>query len=113
MPALFGILCTYVLVEKVQKRAFRIIYHEVEYTDALRISQCKRLSERRQDICEQTFKKIQDPDCKLKCILPLLRSNKHDRELKNSSHYCSPTCRTERYKNSFIPKMCSTFNSEQ
>ena len=102
MPALFGILYvpTYLSdkIEKVQKRAFRIIYPEVEYTHALRISQCKRLSERRQDICEQTFKKIQDPDCKLNYILPLLRSNKHDRELRNSSHYCLPRCRTERYK---------------
>ena len=30
--------------------------------DALSIAQC----DRRQDICGQTFKKIQDPDCKLK-----------------------------------------------
>ena len=52
-------------IEKVRKRAFRIIYPEVEYTDALRIAQCERLSERRQDICEQTFKRIQDPDSNL------------------------------------------------
>ena len=76
-------------IEKVQKRDFHIIHPEVEYTDALRISQCKRLSERHQDICEQTFKKIQDPDCKLNYILPLLRSNKRDRELETVPiHVC-------------------------
>ena len=59
------------------------------------------------DICGQRFKKIQNPDCERKRTLPPLRSNMHDRELRNSSHYCLPKCRTERYKNySFVPKMC-------
>ena len=98
-------------MEKVQKGAFRIIYAEVENTDinALRIAQSKPLSEMRQDIREQTFTNTQDTQ---NSILPLLRSNKHDRELGNSSYYCFPRCRTERYKK-FYPKMGSTYNSEQ
>ena len=101
-------------IEKAQKRAFRVTYPEVEYTDALRIAQCKRLSERRQVICEQTLRRFRIlTACKLNYILTLLRSNKHDRKLRNNYHYCLPRCRTERYKNSFISKMCSTFNSEQ
>ena len=69
-------------MEKFQKGAFRIIYAEVEYIDidALRIAQCKPLSEMRQDIREQTFKNTQDLDCKINFISALLRSNKHDRE---------------------------------
>ena len=58
--------------------------------------QCKPVSEMRQDIREQTFKNTQDPDCKINFISPLLRSNKHDQELRNNSHYCLPRCRTER-----------------
>lgn len=50
-------------IEKVQKRAFCIIYPDVHHTDALIIAQCKLLVDRSHDICGQTFKKIQDPAC--------------------------------------------------
>ena len=44
-------------IEKVQKRAFRIIYPTTDYEDALNIAQCKRLDNRRQELCAKTFKK--------------------------------------------------------
>ena len=99
-------------IERVQKRAFRIIYPPVDHEDALKIAQCTRLDERRQVICGKTFQKIQDPDSKLNHLLPPFRADMHDRELRNDSHYWIPKCRTERYKNSFIPRMCSIFNSK-
>ena len=99
-------------IERVQKRAFRIIYPQVDYEDALKIAQCTRLDERHQVICGKTFQKIQDPDSKLNHLLPPFHADMHDRELRNDSHYWIPKCRTERYKNSFIPRMCSIFNSK-
>jgi hypothetical protein len=45
-------------IEKVQKRAFRIIYPTRDYEYALNIAQCKRLDDRRQELCTKTFKKI-------------------------------------------------------
>ena len=41
-------------IENVQKRAFRIIYPTTDYEDALNIAQCKRLNDRRQELCAKT-----------------------------------------------------------
>ena len=57
-------------IEKVQKRAFRIIYPTTDYEDALNTAQCKRLDDRRQELCAKTFKKILKPDAHLNHLLP-------------------------------------------
>ena len=98
-------------IEKVQKRAFRIIYPEADYQTALNTAKCKRLDDRRHELCCKTFKKIEQPDCCLNHLLPPLRAEKHDRELRNNFNYCLPNCRTERHKNSFIPTMCAISNT--
>jgi hypothetical protein len=97
-------------IEKVQKRAFRIIYHEADYQDALNIAQCKRLDDRRQELCCKTSKKIEQSDSCLNHLLPPLRAEIHDREFRNNFNYCLPNCRTERHKNRSIPTMCAIFN---
>ena len=38
-----------------------------------------------------------------------LRTEMHDRELRNNFNYCLPNCRTKRHKNSFIPTMYMLF----
>ena len=43
-------------IEKVQKRAFCIIYPTTEYEDALNIAKCKRLDDRRQEL--QSWQKL-------------------------------------------------------
>ena len=99
-------------IEKVQKRAFRIIYPTTDYEDALNTAQCKRLDDRRQELCAKTFKKILKPDAHLNHLLPPLREESHELDLRNNSNFTLTKCRTERFKTSFIPAMTANFNSK-
>ena len=45
-------------LERVRKRAMRIIYPDQLYDKALQLANCKRLTERRNEICMRTLKKI-------------------------------------------------------
>ena len=73
---------------------------------ALSISRCSRLDDRRHSICQNTFQKIAKPCSKLRHLLPSTRGNVHERSLRNNNQLSFPKCRTERFKNSFIPAMC-------
>ena len=94
-------------IEHVQKRAFRIIYPGRRYDHALSIAQCPRLTDRRQILCCKTCKKIQEPTSQLHYLLPSSWEDMHGRFLRNNLDYTVPRCRTDRYKKSFIPAMCS------
>ena len=116
MPVLSGTPCYQSVwgdkIEKVQKRAFRIIYPTTDYEDALNIAQCKRLDDRRNELCAKTFKKILKPDAHLNHLLPQLREESHELDLRNNSNFTLTKCRTERFKTSFIPAMTANFNSK-
>ena len=99
-------------IEKVQKRAFRIIYLTTDYKDALNIAKCKRLDDRCQELCAKTFKRILKPDAHLNRLLPPLREESHELDLRNNSNFTLTKCRTERFKTSFIPAMTANFNSK-
>ncbi|CAB4042537.1 Hypothetical predicted protein [Paramuricea clavata] len=99
-------------IEKVQKRAFRIIYPKTDYEDALNIAKCKRLVDRRQELCAKTFKKILKPDAHLNHLLPPLREESHELDLRHNSNFTLTKCRTERFKTSFVPAMTANFNSK-
>ncbi|CAB4035122.1 RNA-directed DNA polymerase from mobile element jockey, partial [Paramuricea clavata] len=90
-------------IERVQKRALRILYPFTDYAEALSISRCSRLDDRRQSICQNTLQKIANPCSKLYHLLPSTRGNVHGRSLRNNNQLSLPKCRTERFKNSFIP----------
>ena len=49
------------LLESVQKRALNIIYPNLCYMEALSISGCIKLSERRLNLCSKVFSKICSP----------------------------------------------------
>ena len=94
-------------IELVQKRAFRVIIPGCHYSNALEITGCSRLDERRLELCKTTFKKIcDDTSSKLNHLVPKSRGEAHGRCLRNSASRTLPKSRTERYKNSFIPAMC-------
>ena len=93
-------------LELVQKRALRIIYPEMHYEEALSEAKCQRLDERRQLLCNKTFTKINERGSRLNHLVPQTRANTHQRNLRNSKDVSLPKCRTERYKQSFIPAMC-------
>ncbi|CAB3978836.1 Hypothetical predicted protein [Paramuricea clavata] len=100
-------------IEKVQERAFRIIYPTTDYEDALNIAKCKRLVDRRQELCAKTLKRILKHDAHLNHLLPPLREESHELDLRNNSNFTLTKCaRTERFKTSFIPAMTANFNSK-
>lgn len=93
-------------IELVQKRAFRILHPSTHYVDALDAFGCSRLDQRRQEICINTFQKIAQPSSQLHKLLPPTREIAHGRRLRNKNKLSLPKCRTDRFKNSFIPAMC-------
>ena len=93
-------------IEHVQKRALRVLYPGLHYIDALQIAQIPRLDTRRHDLCTKTFEKIAKPNNRLNHLLPPTRVAAHGRTLRNKDCLSLPKCRTNRYKNSFIPAMC-------
>jgi hypothetical protein len=81
-------------VEKVQKRAaFRILYPENHYDEALVLSGCSLLSERRSLLCKKTFRKICKPTSRLNKLVPETRAKY---ELRNNQTFTVTRCRTER-----------------
>ena len=88
-------------LESIQKRALRIINPHLSYSEALVKLNIETLSDRRTNMCEQLFTQIQKPDHKLNVLLPPKNDSKYN--LRNSKPLCLPRCKTNRYKNSFIP----------
>ena len=75
-------------IEKVQKRAFRIFYPEIKYDEALVLYGCPSLSERRSLLFKKTFEKICQPTSRLNNLVPEIRANTHDYELRNQTFLC-------------------------
>lgn len=97
------------LVERVQKRAFRIILPNTTYSEALAELKSMSLSERRGELCKKTIKKIVKGTC-LSHLLPTTRVCAHGRDLRNGNNMSSFSCRTNRFKNSFFPSMINHLN---
>ena len=77
-------------IERVQKRALRILFPFTDYAEALSISRCSRLDDRRHSICQNTFQKIAKPCLKLHHLLPSTRGNVHGRILRKIINYHFP-----------------------
>ena len=91
-------------IEKLQRRALRILYPEITYKEALTRTSLPRLDERRNVLCAQTFENIaNNPSSRLHSILPPTRAVSNGRRLRNASHFSLFKCRTERFKKSFFP----------
>ena len=52
-------------IERIQKRALRIICPNLSYREALEASEIPLLSQRRNDLCKSYFKKLLNPENKL------------------------------------------------
>ena len=91
-------------VEHIQKRALKIVYpHSPSYHSSLEYAGISTLHQRRHDQCKTLYKNIQhQEDNKLTSLLPDAKSFKYN--LRNPRTYTLFNCRTERLKNSFIPK---------
>ena len=95
-------------IEKIQKRAFRIILPTQKYDEALTKTNIMSLRNRREKLCEQFFETNISNE-KLKELLP--QTTLYEYELKSVPKYHNYLCRTERFKNSFLPQSIIKINS--
>ena len=97
-----GVLYLSDWIERIQKRAFRIMYPTLSDEDVLQVSCCTRLSVRRHNLCLKTFKSINNnASSKLAHLLPKERRECHGRCLRKSNNISLFTCRTNRFKRRF------------
>ena len=82
-------------IERVQKRALRIIYPTLHYQQALVTSGCVSLHTRRKELCSKLFTKIKEPESCLRHLVPLTRSQAHGRSLRNKDRPSLISCKTE------------------
>ena len=100
-------------VERIQKRAFRIMCTDLSYKEALKQLRCSTLYERREDICIKTMNRIKQSGGHLSRLLPLPRDNAHNHDLRNNNNRTPFFRRTIRYQNSFFPALVDKLNSNK
>ena len=88
-------------LERIQRRALRIIHPDLSYRVALETAGLPKLNKRRERISTDLFDEIVcDPTHRLHSLLPQRKSCKY--ALRRKSDFTLPKCKTERLKNSFI-----------
>ena len=92
-------------IEKVQKRVMRLLFPDLHYIDALNAVKYDRLDERRLKLCIKVLSNIKEPGSRLHHLLPPTRQECLSINLRNSSSFSLPKCRTDRYKKSLFPAM--------
>ena len=86
-------------IERVQKRVLSIICPYASYSECLVRFDLVTLHDRRVALCSKLFESITSwPDRKLLPVLPPKRQ---------SRAYAMPRTHTNRFKNTFIPSMCT------
>jgi hypothetical protein len=95
-------------IERLQKRALRIIYPWMPYTDSLEESGLPRLFERRQLLTCKLFNEItRDQSHNLRSLLP--SENNCSYQLRRKRQLNVPRAKTDRFMNSFIVSNCKYF----
>ena len=89
------------IIESIQKRALKIIRPQDSYDEACTHLNLPSLCSRRDNICASFFDNMKLSSHSLHNLLPPKRQC--DYRLRNHSTYPKPKCKTNRYKNSFIP----------
>ena len=98
-------------IERVQKRALRILFPALSYRDAILAANSTRLNVRRDELCKKVWDGICVPGSRLHHLIPPKRADCHAYELRNKNHVSLFKCRTERFKKSFFPTMASNAQS--
>ncbi len=85
-------------LEHIQVRAMKIIFQNLSYKQALTHTELCTVEERLTTLCTHFFKGKQNENHRLH----FLQSEAHNRrQLRQTTKYEFPKCRTERFKNSF------------
>ena len=88
-------------LEKLQKRALRIIYPTLSYPVALSVARIDTLFDRRELMTKKLFQDVVDnTEHKLHKLLP--NKNKSTPSLRKKNYFNVPTCKTNRFYDSFI-----------
>ena len=74
-------------IERVQKRALRIIFPALHYQEALATTACVPLHTRRMELCSKLFTKINAPESRLRHLVPPTRSQAHGRSLRKKTDH--------------------------
>ncbi len=88
-------------IETVQKRALRVIFPGHSYDEILHITDLPTLNQRREQLCKEYFKKLQNESHKLYNLLPNVRQVPYG--IRSINKYPLVNARTSRYFHSFIP----------
>ena len=92
-------------LEKLKKRAMRIIFPFMPYKVALGTAGLPSMYERRETVTAKLFNDvISNPDHKLHSLLPTRNQSKYS--LRNNRAYHLPGAKTNRLKNTFIYSNC-------
>ena len=90
-------------LERIQKRAFKIIVPALSYSEALHSLNLRTLDERRSELCVKTLEKISRGGPLVK-HLPMTRQRMHNCQTRWAKKYTLTKCRAERLRRSFFPK---------
>ena len=92
-------------IERVQKRALRIIFPASHYEDALKLSGCTTLCARRKLLCAKTLKslRVKGPGSRFYHLMPPTRVRADGRSLRFNDRPSLMKCKQERFRKSFSP----------
>ena len=99
-------------IERVQKRALRIICPHLSYRAALLETGILSLTQRRKILCKSYFGKLLHPEHKLNELIPKKREFLRSYNLRNDNHLGLISCNTTRFYNTFIPSSIVVYNNE-
>ena len=87
-------------IERIQKRALKIIHPDISYREFLEATLLPSLSQRRHKLCQSYFDKTINPSHKLHYLLP------EKRNLRNNANFTQFRCFSNRFKNSLYQVVC-------
>ena len=98
-------------LERVQKRALKIIFPAFSYSESIQFSNLGALDERRSELCVKTLEKISRGGPLVK-HRPMTNQHMHHYQTRGANKYILPKCRSERLRHSFFPSTCLVFNNQ-
>jgi hypothetical protein len=96
-------------IEKIQKRALRIILPSLSYKQARKVTDLPLLKTRRDELCDQFSAKNESNS---KVYEHLICKTSLDYDTRSKCKYKNFSCKTDRFKNSFLPRTISKENSK-
>ena len=92
-------------IERIQRRALRIIFPDCSYSAGLVKAALTTLYDRRSTLCKEFFSDIDTlGNHKLSHLLPVRSQQNYN--LRSTGAFATPVCRTNRFRDSFISSHC-------